>query len=301
VETGAFLQLGQRSEVLIEALPVGFNPDKPFQVEITREAMFDGRKWKRAKGRISWPGGHPMQSIPRDYNLIDRLKASGIVISELGLHGHDRLEEYGWSAIIESAEAGEVAFPGGSLSVTPTPAMTLIDVDGWLDPEPLAMAAGRAVGETIRLFGLGGSIGVDFPTVKGRHDRMSITEVVAAHMPKPFEHTGVNGFGFMQIIRPRPRPSLIEKLRERPVTRAVCRLLRRAQRSGLIGATTLVVNPAMADILNDGGKPLPEGWDKILSHNSIWLEKLSRELGGPVSLQIEPDMDIAGAYVTKTL
>ncbi len=299
-ETGSLLHLGARNEVLIEKIPEGFKPDQVFQVEITREAMFDGRKWKRAKGRIAWPGGNPLESGVPQLLLINRLKASENPVREVNPHDPDLLEDYGWFAVIDAAEAGEVSFPGGSLSVTPTPAMTLIDVDGWLDPEPLALAAAKAVAETIRLFGLGGSIGVDFPTTQGRLARARVTECVVAHLPRPFEFTGVNGYGFMQIIRPRPRASLVEKLREKPATRAVCSLLRRAQRSGLIGATTLVVNPEMAHILNQGNLPLPPGWDEFMSHNGLWMEQLSRHLGGPVSLQIEPGLSMESAYVTKT-
>ena len=63
--------------------------------------------------------------------------------------------------------SGIIRFDGGELRVSLTPAMTLIDVDGHLPVEALAMAGAEAAARTIRRHGIAGSIGIDLPTVSG--------------------------------------------------------------------------------------------------------------------------------------
>ncbi|MGG6496304.1 UNVERIFIED_CONTAM: ribonuclease, partial [Bacteroidetes bacterium 56_B9] len=48
----------------------------------------------------------------------------------LRAHEADALEAAGWSELLDEATSGDIAFPGGMLRLTPTPAMTLFDVDG---------------------------------------------------------------------------------------------------------------------------------------------------------------------------
>ena len=80
----------------------------------------------------------------------------------------DRLDEAGWSDLLEEARSGIVRFAGGELRISLTPAMTLIDVDGHLPPFELAMAGGRAAARAILRHGIGGSIGIDLPTISGK-------------------------------------------------------------------------------------------------------------------------------------
>jgi ribonuclease G len=114
--------------------------------------------------------------------------------------------------------------------MSPTPAMTLFDVDGHLAPEPLALAAAAAVAAAIRRHGIGGSIGIDFPTLAGKAPRQAVAAALDDLLPPPFERTAVNGFGFLQIVCPRPRASLPELLRADPAAataRAALRILER--------------------------------------------------------------------------
>jgi Ribonuclease E/G family len=301
-EAGLGLLTGDAGEVLIENIPPRFDQHRPFHIEITREAMFDGRKHKRAKGRILDIGelSTPMPGQIDQSVLIERLKATDTPVRIIGPYDPDVFEDFGWSTMIDEAQNSEVEFPGGSISISFTPAMTLIDVDGWIDAEPLARAAAVVVGRSIRRFGLGGSIGIDFPTLKGKVARQEVAHLLLANLPLPCEHTGLNGFGFMQIVRPRPRASLIEVLYAHPVARAACALLRQTQRSGLVGPVTLVLNQAMADYLDDG-IPSPEGLCPDRTHKSFMLERLSRIVGGPVTLQIIPGLAMHAAYATQTV
>src|SRR3546814_9303556 len=92
--------------------------------------------------------------------------------------------------------------------------MTLFDVDGaapLLDP---AIAGATATAVAIRRLDIGGSIGIDLPTLGGKAERQRVVEAIDATLPLPFERTAMNGFGFLQIIRPRPRASLVERSEE---------------------------------------------------------------------------------------
>jgi hypothetical protein len=190
----------------------------------------------------------------------------------------DRLEEGGWSDLLEEARSGVVDFPGGSLRLFVTPAMTLIDVDGNGRSDDLARASARAVAATIRRHNIGGSIGVDFPTVSGKDVRNAIAELIDAGLQKPFERTAVNGFGFLQIVRPRPHPSMLELAADRPSFEARA-LLRRAARH--VGSVRLACHPAVAAAV------APE-----------WLEDLGRQVGGTASLHPDPSLAMSGGHVS---
>jgi len=190
-------------------------------------------------------------------------------------YGPDPLDVAGWVELIEDALTGEVAFPGGRLRISPTPAMTLIDVDGDLDPAALMTAGAAAGARTIRRLDIGGSIGIDLPTVAGKAARLAAAAAVDALLPQPFERTAVNGFGFLQIVRPRVRPSLVERVRYDAPVAAALELIRRADRQP--GGVTLTAAPTVAAVL--AGRP-------------DWLAALGRRIGGSVTLRTEADRPI---------
>ena len=105
----------------------------------------------------------------------------------------------------------------------------------WPKPAPPPPRA-RSCG-----FDIGGSIGIDLPTLPprpaARPPRRSSTRL----LPQPFERTAVNGFGFLQIVRRRTRPSIPELLRADPAGAAARALLRRAER--LSGAVAIGAAP----------------------------------------------------------
>ncbi len=251
-----------------------------FTAEVVREAIPEPGARKRMKlrdadGRAPAPGP----------DLQARIAATGYPLREPGVFQADLMEQAGWSEVIEEAASGQLAFPGGMLRISLTPAMTLIDVDGPGALLALAMAGARAAAAAIRRFDITGSIGIDLPTISGRAERTAIADVIDSLVPQPFERTAVNGFGFIQIVRPRVRASLCEILRFDPARAAARALLRRAERSGLTGSLTLSAATAVIS---------------VLQANPPWLAALSHRTGGAVTLRVDDLLPMCAGDVSKT-
>ena len=269
----ASLKVG--GEALVESLPPKLTEGAAISVEIVREAIAEPGKPKLPKARIS-------DDPPRHgASLRERIGRAGSAVVELAAFGPDRLEQAGWSELVEQALSGEIPFPGGTLRMSLTPAMTLFDVDGHLPPAQLAVAGAAAAGRAIRRFGIGGSIGIDLPTIAGKADRQAAAAALDAALPQPFERTAVNGFGFLQVVRKRERLSLPELLQGDPAGAAARRLLRQAERTGGSGERT--INAAPAVIARLEAQPL-------------WLEALVARLGAPVVLRPEPGLAISAGH-----
>jgi ribonuclease G len=261
-----------RGEVLAEPLPAGLSQGQSVRTEIVREPIVEPGRPKRALGRIT-------DEAERDGPaLAERLPGATTLL----LSGPDRFEAAGWSELLEEAAAGEIAFPGGGLRLSLTPAMTLFDVDGYLPAAELAVAGAAAAARAIRRLGIGGSIGIDLPTLASRDERQRAAASVDALLPQPFERTAVNGFGFLQIVRRRTRASLPERIQSDPAGAAARALLRRAERSDGAGPRTLAVAPAVAATI----EAHPE-----------WLDALARRLGAPVALRADPALAISAGHV----
>ncbi|MFL6857625.1 MAG: ribonuclease [Allosphingosinicella sp.] len=261
-----------RGEVLAEPLPAGLSQGQSVRVEIVREPIAEPGRPKRALGRIT---DEAEQEGPA---LAERLPGSTARLPT----SSDLFEAAGWSELLEEAATGEIAFPGGGLRLSLTPAMTLFDVDGYLPAAELAVAGAAAAARAIRRLGIGGSIGIDLPTLGSRDERQRAAAAVDAILPQPFERTAVNGFGFLQIVRRRTRASLPERIQSDPAGAAARALLRRAERSGGAGPRTLAAAPAVVATI----EAHPE-----------WLDALARRLGAPVALRADPALAISAGHV----
>jgi len=271
-----FVTLTGGTEVLVEPLMPAWTQGALVRIAITREAIPERDRVKRAKGRPA-----PKQNVEEGPDLRARLAATCLAVRKLAAHDQDALEAAGWSELIERAQTGLWPFEGGELHISTTPAMTLIDVDGYLDPGPLALAAATAAGQAIRAFGLAGSIGIDFPTLGGKELRTAVASALDAALSPPFERTAVNGFGFMQIVRPRARLSLVEHVRSDAAGHAARALLRRVEREGRSGAVTLVAHPRVISVLET---------------RPHWQERLARHLGGSVGLRGDAGVAMSGGH-----
>jgi ribonuclease G len=216
--------LDSGEQVMLDRRPSGLTLGAALTVEVMRETIPEPGRAKRARAR-------PTDAAPAaGPDLLARITATGHPVRHLRPYETDALEQAGWSETLDEALTGEIAFSGGALRMSPTPAMTLFDVDGDGALDQLAERAAVAVAQAIRRHDIGGSIGIDFPTITGKAPRQAVAAAIDAHLALPFERTAVNGFGFLQIVRPRPRASLPELLRDDPAataTRAALRLLER--------------------------------------------------------------------------
>lgn len=244
-------------------------------VEVTRMSLRERGRDKPARTRLAESGA----VVADGPDLRARIVASGIPVIDLRPTDADRLEQAGWSELIDCVRTGHWPFDGGALWVDATPAMVLIDIDGEGDALTLAKAGARAAAAVIRRCDIGGSIGIDFPSLPDRAGRHAVDATVDAAMPAPFERTAVNGFGLMQIIRRRDRPSLIEQIRLDPVATDAALLLRQGERATGTGALTLT---ARAGVI-----------DHIAAHPA-WVDMLQNRTGRSVRLVADAAMKGAG-------
>lgn len=256
----AEITLDSGEPALLSPIPPGLAEGAPLLIEIVREAIPERGNPKLPLAR---PAEGPALAAPSLAEEIAPARA---------LHPHqpDALEAAGWSELLEQAETGLVPFPGGLLRIALTPAMTVIDVDGDLPPAELAVSGARASAAAIRRFGIGGSIGLDLPTLPDKRARQAAAEALDAALPQPFERTAVNGFGFLQVVRRRIRPSLPELIQSDPVRAAALSLLRKLEREPLPGPDSV---------------PAPAAIAQLIADHPQWLDALARRRGRPIAIQ----------------
>ena len=251
-------------EYLLPKGAPGFTEGATVVIKVTREVIPGAEPWKR-----------PFAGISSE----DPGEAPELTTQRLPFPApEDAFGAAGWWDLIEEARSGVVRFAGGELRISPTPAMTLIDVDGYLPSDELAVAGAAAAGKAIRRLDIGGSIGIDLPT-SDKAARQAAAAAIDAALPQPFERTAVNGFGFLQVVRARTRASIIELAQDRPSFEART-LLRRVAFDGA-GPKRLVAHPAVVG---------------QLERRSDWLEALAKQTGGAVSLRPSVSAPISGGY-----
>jgi ribonuclease G len=251
---------------LLDPVPTGLTEGATLLAEIVREAIPEPGNPKLPLAR---PADGPVRPAPL---LLEELRGSGLPVRTLTSHGPDLLEEAGWSERIEQARTGQVAFPGGLLRIALTPAMTVIDVDGDLPLAELAIRGATAAAEAIGCFDIGGSIGIDLPTLPDKRARQAAAEAIDAALPHPFERTAVNGFGFLQIVRRRVRPSLLELVQNDAAQAEALALLRRLEREPLPGPDRVRATAAVT---------------KLLRSRPDWLDELARRRGRRIEVEAD--------------
>ena len=264
-------------EALLQPLPRGLTEGSTVRVEIVRAAMNErGGQAKRAKARPA-DSDSPLCDGP---DLLAEITASGLPVKQVHAHDEDVFARHGWHEAVEQAESGRIDFEGGSLLVSLTPAMTVIDVDGPLAPLELAKRAAKQIAMALVRFDIAGNIGIDFPTLEAKAERTAVAAIFDESMTANCEHTAINGFGLMQVVSRKVRPSLLDIMQANRSTNAALRLLRQAERDRGAGAMRLEVHPAVASKLQPS-----------------MLAELERRTGRSVSVETRGEIPVHGGSI----
>jgi hypothetical protein len=212
--------------------------------EVTREAIFEPGRTKPPEIMLRDSAGDPL--IGKDA-LWDA-----------------RVASLGQSAINASiAEGFDVAIAGQSqlgdvtISFQRTKAGLVFDIDGVGDAFAINRIAASEIARLLRLYQVGAMALIDFVSMESKAQRTQIAEAFDAASVldlRSFERTAINGYGMMQVVRARPRPSVLDQLFGTRIaalsdeTQAYWLLRAVAQSSGF-GARTVTTRPEVATLL----------------------------------------------------
>lgn len=248
-------------EALVDQLPPEAREGAPLRLKVLRSAMAETGRLKRAQSRPTRDA--PCPAPPPLGNVVARFPAGT------------------WEDLWIDAWTGSIEFAGGGLTISPTPAMTVIDIDGSLPPRALALAAVPALARSIRQLDLAGSIAIDFPTLAEKADRQAVdTALAAALQGWPHERTAMNGFGLVQLVTRLERPSLLHRFANDRAGAAARMLLRRAEQVAETGAELLLTaHPIVRAAVRDD-----------------WESELTRRTGRKVCWHVDPALALEAGF-----
>jgi hypothetical protein len=158
------------------------------------------------------------------------------------------------------ADGFDIALSGlGSviISFQRTKAGLVFDVDGMGSAFDINQVAAAEIARLLRLYQVGAMVMIDFVSMEAKAQRTQIAEIfdtASRSDARPFERTAINGYGLMQVVRARPRPSVLDHLFGTRVAALsdetqVYWLLRAVAQSSGFGARTVTARPDVAALL----------------------------------------------------
>lgn len=253
------------TEALVDHLPARATEGQTLDLVITRAALSERGRLKRAQARVAGPDAPvPRAAIPEG-RIVRRFPA--------GL----------WEEVWHAASSASLGFPGGEVLVSITPAMTVLDIDGIGAPREVALAAIPVIARALAWFDIGGNIGIDFPTLQTKDDRRAVDAALSAALADwPHEATAMNGFGFVQLVARLTGPSLLHRFATARLGMAARMALRSAELAADTGGgrvLALTIHPALKSRLKDA-----------------WLEELARRTGRDLRIDVDPGLAIEAAH-----
>ena len=241
--SGAYVIADDNSELLLRS-KMGAPEGARIMFEVTREA-------------IAEPGRNKPPEIILREGVCEPLMGKDALWEA-------RVASLGPSAINASiAEGFDVAIAGQSqrgdvtISFQRTKAGLVFDIDGIGDAFAINMVAATEIARLLRLYQVGAMVLIDFVSMESKAQRTQIAEAFDAASvadPRPFERTAINGYGMMQVVRARPRPSVLDQLFGTRIaalsdeTKAYWLLRAVAQSTGF-GTRTVTAQPDVATLL----------------------------------------------------
>lgn len=249
--SGAYVVADDGSELLLRS-KMGVPDGARIMFEVTREA-------------IAEPGRNKPPEVILREGANDNLIGKDVLWDA-------RMASLGQSIIkTPIAEGFDIAIAGQSrvgdvtISFQRTKAGLVFDVDGIGDAFAINMVAATEIARLLRLYQVGAMVLIDFVSMESKTQRTQVAEAfdtASLADPRPFERTAINGYGMMQVVRARPRPSVLDHLFGTRIaalsdeTQAYW-LLRAVAESRGFGVRSVTARPEVAILLDS---PKWAGW-----------------------------------------
>lgn len=242
--SGSYVVSDDGDEILIRG-KVEAGEGERVVFEIKREAIAEPGRAKPAEGRVL----EAMAQVSRNKDILwdDRLSALNA----------DAIRTQPFGDAFDAGIAGSSHVGDVTVSFQRTKAGLVFDVDGVGDPIAINLLAAKEIARLLRLYQVGAMVMIDFVAVDSKPSRIQIAEAfdsAAALDLRPFERSAVNGYGLMQVVRARPRPSVLDHLFGTRIaspsdeTQALS-LLREAATSSGFGPRIITARPEMTTLI----------------------------------------------------
>lgn len=240
---GAYVIADDGSELLLRS-KIGVPEGAHVLFEVTREAMAEPGRNK------------PPEILLRDH-LPDPLPGKEVLwdarLASLG----QPVTKGSTAECFDLAIAGQSQLGDATVSFQRTKAGLVFDVDGIGDAFAINRIAAAEIARILRLYQVGAMVMIDFVSMESKAQRTQIAEIFdasSAEDSRPFERTAVNGYGMMQVVRARPRPSVLDhlfgtRIAALSVETQTYWLLRAVAQSSGFGPRTVTARPDVAILL----------------------------------------------------